>query len=84
MQRRGPCPKRMAEEQMFATELDLAGLDDADVDPRSVRWTLSWLPEVRDVLATDRPQTVVVIHVGQARAARWRAELRTPGGRARS
>jgi hypothetical protein len=48
-------------------------------DPRVVRWELFVFSDVRDVLATSRPETVVVAHRGPARPAEWLAALGAAG-----
>ena len=47
----------------------------AGQDWRWVRWELFVFHGVRDVLATRRPDTVVVVHRGPARIDEWLAAL---------
>jgi hypothetical protein len=51
----------------------------AQRDPRVVRWELFVFSDVRDVLPTPRPDTVVVVHRGPAQPAQWLAALRDAG-----
>jgi hypothetical protein len=48
-------------------------------DPRVVRWELFVFSDVRDVLPTPRPETIVVAHRGPARPDEWLAALATAG-----
>ncbi|MEA2427776.1 MAG: hypothetical protein QOF37_1404 [Thermoleophilaceae bacterium] len=45
----------------------------------AVRWELFIHPDVRDVLATDRPDVVLVIHRGEPQPSRWLETLRSAG-----
>lgn len=47
----------------------------AGQDWRWVRWELFVFRDVRDVLATRRPGTVVVVHRGPARIDEWLSAL---------
>jgi hypothetical protein len=51
----------------------------AQHDPRVVRWELFVFSDVRDVLPTPRPDTVVVVHRGPAQPAHWLAALQDAG-----
>ena len=48
-------------------------------DSRLVRWELFVFSDVRDVLPTPRPGTVVVVHRGRARTDDWLAALKAAG-----
>lgn len=48
-------------------------------DPRVVRWELFVFSDVRDVLPTPRPETIVVVHRGPAQPAQWLAVLQDAG-----
>jgi hypothetical protein len=51
----------------------------AEHDPRVVRWELFVFSDVRDVLPTLRPDTIVVVHRGVAQPAQWLAALQDVG-----
>lgn len=51
----------------------------AQHDPRLVRWELFVFSDVRDVLPTPRPDTIVVVHRGPAQPAQWVAALQDAG-----
>jgi hypothetical protein len=51
----------------------------AQHDPRVVRWELFVFSDVRDVLPTARPDTIVVVHRGTAQPAQWLAALHDVG-----
>jgi hypothetical protein len=51
----------------------------AQHDPRVVRWELFVFSDVRDVLPTAKPDTVVVVHRGPAQPAQWLAALQEAG-----
>lgn len=58
---------------MNVTELTHPGLSGQDW--HWVRWELFVFPDVRDVLVTARPDTLLVVHRGPARVAEWLAAL---------
>jgi hypothetical protein len=51
----------------------------AQHDPRVVRWELFVFSDVRDVLPTSKPDSVVVVHRGPAQPAQWLAALQEAG-----
>jgi hypothetical protein len=51
----------------------------AQHDPRVVRWELFVFSDVRDVLPTPRPDTIVIVHRGVPRPAQWLAALQDVG-----
>jgi hypothetical protein len=51
----------------------------AQHDPRVVRWELFVFSDVRDVLPTPRPDTVIVVHRGPAQPAQWLLALEEAG-----
>jgi hypothetical protein len=51
----------------------------AQHDPRVVRWELFVFSDVRDVMPTSKPGTVVVVHRGPAQPAQWLGALREAG-----
>ena len=62
---------------MTLTQLSHPAL--AQHDPRVVRWELFVFSDVRDVLPTSKPETVVVVHRGPAQPAQWLAALQEAG-----
>lgn len=62
---------------VYLTELSLTGLDCHTAS--AVRWELFVFRDVRDVLRSPRPDTVVVLHHGRARPEAWRATLLASG-----
>ena len=70
---------------MNVTELTHPDL--AHEDWHLVRWELFVVSDVRDVRPSRRPDTVEVVHRGEARVEEWLAVLESAGmvgGRARS
>jgi hypothetical protein len=51
----------------------------AEHDPRVVRWELFVFSDVRDILPTPRPDTIVVVDRGVAQPAQWLAALQDVG-----
>lgn len=58
---------------MTTTELTASGLRYQDW--RRVRWELFAFHDVRDVLPSTRPETVLVVHRGPARVGEWTEAL---------
>jgi hypothetical protein len=62
---------------VYLTELTHPALARHDV--RLVRWELFVIHDVRDVLPSSRPETIVVAHRGPAREDEWLAVLAAAG-----
>lgn len=62
---------------MFVTELDAPGVQPSDAE--AARWELFVFGEVRDVLASRRPDTLLVVHEGRERRGDWREALAAAG-----
>jgi hypothetical protein len=45
----------------------------------AIRWELFAFHDVRDVVATDRPDVLLVIHLGDPHPSEWLATLRSAG-----
>jgi hypothetical protein len=61
---------------MHTHEIHLADAQDAVGEARECLFAF---PEVLDVLATSRPDSLVVVFAGRPRPAEWSARLRAPG-----
>jgi hypothetical protein len=62
--------------QLHAYEIRVPGGRDM---VSAIRWELFVFHDVREVLATDRPDVVIVIHRDQPQPSRWLETLRSAG-----
>jgi hypothetical protein len=62
---------------VFVTELHAPGVRRSDAE--AARWELFVFGEVRDVLASRRPDTLLVVHEGRERRGEWREALAAAG-----